>query len=171
MSARLQRFRVRRSVFLRPTFASAARQAQSRCLAASGDREGAGTCYADLENGIAKCTEDAFEAGLAVARAGVRVNEIGRAIEQVVKARGFTVIRSLSGHGVGRTIHEPPTVPNYHARRQADLLTDGLVITIEPLICVGAEDVFESADGWTIKTRDGSLAAHFEHCHDSERGC
>jgi methionyl aminopeptidase len=112
---------------------------------------------------LAKCTEEAFEAGLAVARAGVRVNEIGRAIEQVVKARGFTVIRSLSGHGVGRTIHEPPTVPNYHARRQVDLLTDGLVITIEPLICAGAEDVFESTDGWTIKTRDGSLAAHYEH--------
>jgi methionyl aminopeptidase len=112
---------------------------------------------------LAKCTEDAFEAGLAVAQAGVRVNEIGRAIERVVKARGFTVIRSLSGHGVGRTIHEQPTVPNYHVRRQADLLTEGLVIAIEPLICVGAEDVFEAADGWTIKTRDGSLAAHHEH--------
>jgi methionyl aminopeptidase len=112
---------------------------------------------------LASCAAEAFRAGLSVARPGVRVNEIGRSIEGCVKARGFTVIRSLSGHGVGRTIHEPPTIPNFYARRQKDVLTRDLVITIEPLICAGSQIVFEDADGWTIRTCDGSLAAHHEH--------
>ena len=117
----------------------------------------------ELESRLKACAEAAFEAALLVARAGNRVNEIGRVVETEVHRRGFSVIRGLSGHGVGRTIHEPPNVPNYFDKRQRDVLTDGLVITIEPIICAGASTVVEGQDGWTVRTRDGSLAAHHEH--------
>jgi methionyl aminopeptidase len=80
-----------------------------------------------------------------------------------VRRAGFTVVRSLTGHGVGRTIHEEPSVPNYCNRWQTDVLTEGLVLTIEPIITAGGEAVVTGDDGWTISTRDGSLAAHFEH--------
>jgi methionyl aminopeptidase len=109
------------------------------------------------------CAEAAFQEGLRVARAGTPVREIGRAIEAEVRRRGFSVIRDLAGHGIGRTIHEPPSVPNYCNRRQGDLLADGMVIAIEPIISAGSWRVVEAADGWTIRTRDGSLAAHYEH--------
>jgi methionyl aminopeptidase len=98
-----------------------------------------------------------------VATAGRKVREIGRAVERVVRAEGFTVIRGLTGHGIGRTIHEPPNVPNHFDPWQQDVLTDGLVLTIEPIICVGREAVVQDGDGWTLRTRDGSLAAHHEH--------
>jgi methionyl aminopeptidase len=93
----------------------------------------------------------------------VKVNEIGRAVEKEVRRNGFTVVRGLTGHGIGRTIHEQPSVPNYFDRWQKDVLTDGLVLTIEPIICAGGEAVVTGRDGWTMSTRDGSLAAHFEH--------
>jgi methionyl aminopeptidase len=73
------------------------------------------------------------------------------------------VVDGLTGHGVGRTIHEPPQVPNVYDRWQRDVLTPGLVITIEPLICDGSGRAVTDSDGWTIRTRDGSLAAHHEH--------
>jgi methionyl aminopeptidase len=112
---------------------------------------------------LAACVADAFGAALAVARAGVRVNEIGRAVEATVRASGFSVVKALEGHGVGRAIHEPPSVPNWFNRRQRDVLTDGMVITIEPLIAAGGGDAYQAHDGWTILTRDGRLAAHHEH--------
>jgi methionyl aminopeptidase len=117
----------------------------------------------DLAERLKACAEVAFDSALAVARAGNRVSEIGRVVEDEVRRQGFTVIRGLSGHGVGRTIHEPPDVPNYFNRNQRDVLTDGLVITIEPIICAGSARVVEDDDGWTVRTRDGSLAAHHEH--------
>jgi methionyl aminopeptidase len=109
------------------------------------------------------CVRAAFRAGLAVARAGTRVNEIGRAVEGEVRRHGFTVVRGLSGHGVGRTIHEEPSVPNEYNPMQKDVLTEGLVITIEPMISAGSAEPVEDRDGWTIRTKDGSLAAHHEH--------
>ena len=109
------------------------------------------------------CVRAAFRAGLAVARAGTRVNEIGRAVDAEVRRHGFTVIRGLSGHGVGRTIHEEPSVPNEYNPFQKDVLTDGLVVTIEPMIAAGSGEPVEDRDGWTIRTRDGSLSAHHEH--------
>ena len=109
------------------------------------------------------CAVAAFEAGLGVARAGCRVSEIGRAVEREVAGRGFHVLRELSGHGVGRTIHESPTVPNYFDPFQRDLLTEGLVLTIEPLISERRTRVRTCADGWTLKTANGCLAAHHEH--------
>jgi methionyl aminopeptidase len=129
-----------------------------------------------VEGGVAEarqlraCAIDAFEAALHVARAGNRVSEIGRAVEREVRRQGFTVIRGLAGHGVGRAIHEPPSVPNYYEPRQMDVLTDGLVLTIEPIICAGSERTVEERDGWTIRTRDGSLAAHYEHTIVITRG-
>ena len=111
-----------------------------------------------------------FSAALTVARAGVRVNEIGRAVEREVRRRGFSVIKGLSGHGVGRTIHEEPTVPNYYDPFQTDVLTEGLVLTIEPMISAGSTQVVEDDDGWTLRTRDGSLSAHYEHTLVITRG-
>lgn len=105
----------------------------------------------------------AFDAACAVARAGRPVAEIGRAVESRVRADGFVVLRSLTGHGVGRTIHEPPNVPNYFDPRQRDVLTEGLVITIEPIIAERACRVVESEDGWTLRTSNGCMAAHYEH--------
>jgi len=119
---------------------------------------------------LVRCAEQAFEAALDVASAGRKVREIGRAVERAVRAEGFTVIRSLTGHGIGRTIHEPPTVPNHFDPWQQDELTEGLVLTIEPIICAGRDAVTHDDDGWTIRTRDGSLAAHHEHTLIVTRG-
>jgi methionyl aminopeptidase len=117
----------------------------------------------DVARRLVACAEQAFDAALAVARAGVRVNQIGRAVEHVVRHHGFSVVQGLAGHGVGRAIHEPPSVPNHWVPQQRDMLTDGLVLTIEPMISAGSARAVESADGWTLRTRDGSLAAHYEH--------
>lgn len=119
---------------------------------------------------LATCASDAFHAALAVARAGVRVNEIGRAVEREVRRQGFSVIRGLAGHGVGRTIHEEPSVPNYYDPFQRDVLTEGMVITIEPMISAGAAYAIQAADGWTLRTQDGSLSAHYEHTLVITRG-
>lgn len=119
---------------------------------------------------LAACAKSAFEAALEVARVGNRVNAIGRAIESEVARQGFSVIRGLEGHGIGRTIHEAPPVPNYCNLRQKDVLTEGLVIAIEPLIASGGGAAFEDIDGWTIRTKDGSLAAHHEHTVVITRG-
>ncbi|QOY90521.1 M24 family metallopeptidase [Paludibaculum fermentans] len=97
------------------------------------------------------------------ARAGNRVYEIGRTVERAVRSRGFSVLKELCGHGVGRTIHEEPTVPNHFDRRFRSKLTHGLVITIEPIISAGDGSLRLDADGWTYRTRDRSLAAHYEH--------
>jgi methionyl aminopeptidase len=112
---------------------------------------------------LATCARNAFEAALTVARAGTKVNAISRAVESTVRARGFTVVRGLTGHGVGRTIHEPPHVPNEYDPWQNDVLTDGLVLTIEPIISAGSARIRQDRDGWTTRTTDGSWAAHHEH--------
>lgn len=112
--------------------------------------------------GLRACAMAAFDASLAVARAGNKVSDIGRVVEREVRGRGFTVVRGLSGHGVGRTIHEAPTVHNHYVPSRA-LLEEGMVLTIEPLISAGSADVVTDDDGWTLRTADGSLAAHHEH--------
>jgi methionyl aminopeptidase len=124
----------------------------------------------EIASRMIACVRAAYRAGLRVARAGVRVNEIGRAIDAEVRRHGFKVVRGLSGHGVGRTIHEEPSVPNEYASSQKDVLTDGLVITIEPMISAGSAEPVEDGDGWTIRTKDGSLAAHHEHTIMITRG-
>lgn len=127
---------------------------------------GAGRAGARLRG----CAEAALSAALTVARAGTRVSEIGRAIHREVQRRGFAVIPDLAGHGIGRTIHEAPSVPNYYDARQRDVLTEGLVVAIEPIISAGSGRVVEDGDGWTIRTSDGSLAAHAEHTVVITRG-
>ncbi len=109
------------------------------------------------------CAETAFEKAMREVRPGKRIFEIGRAVELEVARQGFSVVRVLTGHSIGRTIHEDPMVPNWADPTAHDWLTDGLVITVEPIITMGHGDCYESDDGWTILTQDGSLAAHFEH--------
>jgi len=121
-----------------------------------------GTVTQQAKNLIA-CAERAFHKSMLVARAGFRVNEIGRVVEREVRKAGFSVVRDLGGHGIGRTIHEDPRVPNYPDPGARQILTEGLVITVEPIISSGSGSVFTDKDGWTVRTRDHSLAAHFEH--------
>jgi methionyl aminopeptidase len=112
---------------------------------------------------LAHCAERAFRQALSAARPGNRTKDIGRAVEREVRRRGFHVIRELGGHGVGHTIHEKPSIPNYADPLARDLLTEGLVITIEPIIAAGTGNVSLDRDGWTVRTADGSLSAHYEH--------
>src|SRR5262249_43310376 len=112
---------------------------------------------------LARCAERAFRQSLAAARAGNCTKEIGRAVEREVRRRGFSVVRELGGHGVGHTIHEGPSVPNWADPTAREVLTEGLVLTIEPIISAGNGCVWTDRDGWTVKTTDGSLAAHYEH--------
>jgi methionyl aminopeptidase len=116
------------------------------------------------------CAALAFQRAAAIARSGRPINKIGRAIETVVKRRGFSVLAELTSHGVGRTIHEEPTVPNYYEERLKGTLTKGLVITIEPIISASSAWTVGSEDGWTIRTADGSPAAHHEHTIVITRG-
>lgn len=112
---------------------------------------------------LVTCAEEAFQKAMSFARANHRVNEIGRAVEREVRRNGFQVIRELGGHGIGRTIHEEPSVPNYDDPMARQRLTAGMVLTVEPIIAMGSGAARNAGDGWTVKTADGSLAAHYEH--------
>ncbi len=119
---------------------------------------------------LAHCAERAFRQALVAAHAGNRTKDIGRAVEREVRRRGFHVVKELGGHGIGRTIHEPPSVPNYPDFSAQHKLTAGLVITIEPIIAAGTGNVALGKDGWTYRTTDGSLSAHYEHTIVITRG-
>jgi methionyl aminopeptidase len=108
-------------------------------------------CYAGLEAAIEQC------------HAGNRLGDISHAVQTVVEERGYGVVRSLVGHGVGRTMHEEPQIPNYGPPGRGPKLAEGMVFAIEPMITVGDYNVEGGDDGWAIYTRDGSLAAHCEH--------
>jgi methionyl aminopeptidase len=112
---------------------------------------------------LAAASRAALNRGLRTARAGVPINHVGRAIQVSVESVGYSICADLMGHGIGRRIHEQPNIPNYDASGFDQPLTDGLVITIEPIIAAGRGTVREAGDGWTITTRDGSYAAHAEH--------
>lgn len=109
------------------------------------------------------CAQRAFEKAMLVARAGFRVSEIGRVVEREVRRDGFAVIRELGGHGIGRTIHEEPRVPNYPDPEAQQVLTAGLVIAVEPIISAGSGRAILARDGWTMRTADRKPAAHYEH--------
>jgi methionyl aminopeptidase len=109
------------------------------------------------------CARDAFRKGMAAAQVGYKVRAIGAAVERHVRSCGFHVVRELTGHGVGRTIHEEPSVPNYDDPFAVRRLTNGLVLTIEPLISASSARAVTDDDGWTVRTDNGSLAAHHEH--------
>ncbi len=116
-----------------------------------------------LKRRLRACAEAAFGAAMRVARPGNRVNEMGGAVFREVRRHGFSIVPELAGHGVGGTIHEPPQVPNFCVSSQRDLLGEGLVLAVEPIICCGSGRVLLDQDGWTIRTQDGSLAAHYEN--------
>jgi methionyl aminopeptidase len=106
---------------------------------------------------------EALAAGIEKAQLGNRVGDVSNAVQIVVEAAGFSVVRSLVGHGVGRHYHEDPHVPNFGLPGRGPRLSDGMTIAIEPMIAAGGPDVFITDDGWTIRTDDGSTAVHFEH--------
>jgi methionyl aminopeptidase len=106
---------------------------------------------------------EALAAGIAEARVGNRLSDISHAIQTVTEEAGFSVVRSLVGHGVGRSYHEDPQIPNFGPPGRGPLLTAGMTLAIEPMINAGAPDVFLHEDQWSISTADGSLSVHFEH--------
>jgi methionyl aminopeptidase len=112
---------------------------------------------------LIECASRAFHAGLSAARPGVRAFDIGREIYRTVRAAGYSVVRGLYGHGIGKTIHELPTIPNQFDPRCCEVLTEGLVFTIEPMIAAGDPRTVTLKDGWTVRTRDRSRSAHYEH--------
>jgi methionyl aminopeptidase len=108
-------------------------------------------------------TEAALHRAIEAARPGNRVGDIGHAVQTEVEAAGFSVVQSLVGHGVGRSMHEEPQVPNFGRPGTGPELVPGMVIAIEPMVNAGRSDVVMAGDGWTISSADGSLSAHFEH--------
>ena len=112
---------------------------------------------------LKQAASDALRAALRVARTGERVSVIGKAVESEARRSGFAVVRELCGHGVGRKIHEHPSVPNYEDLFSRDMLTEGLVIAVEPMLTELPSRAVQSDDGWTIRTRSGCLAVHEEH--------
>ena len=107
--------------------------------------------------------EASLWAGLEQARAGNHLSDISHAIQEVVEEAGFSVIRALVGHGVGRSMHEDPQIPNFGPAGRGPVLQEGMTLAIEPMITAGAAEVYLHEDEWSISTTDGSLAAHFEH--------
>jgi methionyl aminopeptidase len=112
----------------------------------------------------------AFNRGLDAARAGQTLRDVGRAVEAAARREGASVIRELTGHGIGRRIHESPSVPNWPDPTVRTVLTEGLVIALEPMVTAGPARVVEEADGWTLRTHNRVLAAHHEHTIVIRRG-
>ena len=112
----------------------------------------------------------AFNHGIAVARVGQSLREVGRAVEAAAKREGAVVVRELTGHGIGRRIHEPPSVPNWADPNARTVLTEGLVIALEPMLTSVPVRVVEEADGWTLRTHNRVLAVHHEHTILIRRG-
>jgi methionyl aminopeptidase len=120
---------------------------------------------------LLETTRRALEAGIAAARAGGHVGDIGSAVQQVADAQKLGVVRELVGHGIGAQFHEEPQVPNYGTPHRGPRLMAGMTIAIEPMINLGGPDVRTLGDKWTVVTADGSLSAHFEHTvHITEEG-
>lgn len=111
---------------------------------------------------LMEVTKEALYKGTAQAKAGNRVGDISAAVQEYAESFGYGVVRELEGHGCGRKMHEDPGVPNYGARGRGPLLKEGMVICIEPMITMGNKSVVFERDGWTVRTRDGKPAAHYE---------
>ena len=112
---------------------------------------------------LMEVTREALARGIEKARSGNRLSDISHAVEQTAVAAGFSVVRALVGHGIGRRMHEEPQVPNFGPPGRGVLLKKGMTLAIEPMINSGGPDVVTLKDQWTVVTRDGSLSAHFEH--------
>jgi methionyl aminopeptidase len=112
---------------------------------------------------LMKRTKESLYKGIDQAVAGKRVGDIGYAVQTYVEEKGYSVVRDLVGHGVGKNLHEKPEIPNYGKRGTGVKLKEGLVICIEPMINLGTSKVIQERDGWTIRTADNSASAHYEH--------
>ena len=112
---------------------------------------------------LIRVTEECFFAGANAARDANRLGDIGYAVQQLAENHGFGVVRSLTGHGIGRNMHEDPSVPNFGQSGHGTRLKAGMTIAIEPMITLGSYHIIEMDDGWTIKTADGSVCSHYEH--------
>ncbi|HEV2463165.1 MAG TPA: type I methionyl aminopeptidase [Acidobacteriaceae bacterium] len=108
-------------------------------------------------------TEASLERGIKAIRPGATLGDVGAAVQEVVEAEGFSVVREFVGHGIGTRLHEDPQVPNFGRRGHGQKLREGMVIAIEPMVNAGKPEVQVLSDGWTAVTQDGSLSAHFEH--------
>jgi len=117
-----------------------------------------------LKEALCRCAEETLYKALDVAKAGAKISQIGRIVQNEARKHGFTVIKNLTGHGVGRSIHEDPDhILNYYDKSDRRLLTEGLVLAVEPFISSGAEYIEEGSDGWAYLTPDRSLVAQYEH--------
>ncbi len=112
---------------------------------------------------LLKVTRESLFVGIREAKIGNRLGDIGHAIQQFVEKQGYSVVRDLVGHGIGRNMHEDPQVPNYGRAGKGPRLEEGMTLAIEPMVNIGGYQVESLSDGWTIVTRDGTLSAHFEH--------
>lgn len=112
---------------------------------------------------LLKATHQALMMSIEMAVPGQATNAIGKAVEKFAKRNGYRTLRELGGHGVGRHIHETPSIPNYYNKRNKDVLQDGMVITLEPFLNTGRGRIKTDDDGWTLRTVDGSVSAQFEH--------
>jgi len=112
---------------------------------------------------LLKVTRESLERAISQVKVGGRLSDVGHAVQQWVEAHGFSVVREFVGHGIGEQLHEEPPVPNFGAPGRGPKLAEGMVLAIEPMVAMGRPDVRVMGDGWTAVTKDGSLAAHFEH--------
>lgn len=114
---------------------------------------------------LLKVTEEALHVGIRAAQVGNRIGDISAAIQQYVEARGFSIVREMVGHGVGRKMHEEPQIPNFtdRPRKRTDEIRPGMTLAIEPMVNQGRHEVRTLSDGWTVVTADGLPSAHFEH--------
>lgn len=117
----------------------------------------------DSKKKLMEVTEQSLYKGIEAAKANGRVHDISAAVQTFVEERGFSVVRALCGHGVGKHLHEDPAIPNYGRKGTGAKLKNGMTLAIEPMINIGTFDVFQARDGWTIVTADGEPSAHFEH--------
>lgn len=112
---------------------------------------------------LLKATKDSLYLGIEKAVFGNRIGDIGFSIQKFVEAKGYTVVRELVGHGLGKNLHEAPEVPNYGKRGSGPLLKAGMVLAIEPMVNLGTRNIVQERDGWTIRTADRKQSAHYEH--------
>jgi methionyl aminopeptidase len=112
---------------------------------------------------LLRVTRESLERAIAQVKVGGRLSDIGHAVQEWVEAHGFSVVREFVGHGIGERLHEEPQIPNYGQPGRGPKLAEGMILAIEPMVAMGRPEVKVLGDGWTAVTKDGSLAAHFEH--------
>jgi methionyl aminopeptidase len=117
----------------------------------------------DATTRLLRVTREALDRAIEQVKAGGRLSDIGHAVQQWVESHGYSIVREFVGHGIGEKLHEEPQIPNYGQPGRGPRLAEGMVLAIEPMVAMGRPETKVLADGWTAVTRDGSLAAHFEH--------